>query len=285
MESSWQSEFWAGGIAGAAGVFVGQPFDFVKVRLQTMSTYAGPLDVLRKTLRHEGLVGVYRGTMPPVINSFALNAVVFTGYGHGHRMLEPVPSSHLQRAFWAGTFAGSLSVFALVPFDLVKCQLQVDRAKASGAEFKGMVDCAARIMRGRGIVGLYRGTLITSLRDSWTTGLYFVIFEALEDHLPGRAPGLNSHGSTLVAGGVAGTVTWALAFPIDVVKSKVQTLPVDTPPSAVSLSQLAMATWRKGEMFRGLGCCLLRAFPVNAITFWVYRRVHALWGGVADGGG
>ena len=59
-------DFGSGWIGGIAQVLVGQPFDTVKVRLQTQSTnqaqmlYSGPLDCLKKTVQREGVPGLYR---------------------------------------------------------------------------------------------------------------------------------------------------------------------------------------------------------------------------------
>ena len=46
-----------GGVAGAANIFTGFPFDTVKVRLQASATgaYAGPMDCLRGIMRVEGV--------------------------------------------------------------------------------------------------------------------------------------------------------------------------------------------------------------------------------------
>ncbi|XP_014393529.1 PREDICTED: solute carrier family 25 member 45 isoform X5 [Myotis brandtii] len=46
-------EFVAGWISGALGLVLGHPFDTVKVRLQTQSTYRGIIDCTVKTYRHE----------------------------------------------------------------------------------------------------------------------------------------------------------------------------------------------------------------------------------------
>lgn len=47
----------SGGVAGAANIFTGFPFDTVKVRLQTSprGTYAGGLDCTRSILKFEGV--------------------------------------------------------------------------------------------------------------------------------------------------------------------------------------------------------------------------------------
>ena len=49
----------SGGVAGAANIFTGFPFDTVKVRLQASprGTYAGPVDCTRSILKFEGVCG------------------------------------------------------------------------------------------------------------------------------------------------------------------------------------------------------------------------------------
>jgi solute carrier family 25 (mitochondrial carnitine/acylcarnitine transporter), member 20/29 len=65
-------DFVAGWIGGVAQVMTGQPFDTIKVRLQTQSSaytlgqgtvqskYEGALDCALKTMRQEGPAGFYR---------------------------------------------------------------------------------------------------------------------------------------------------------------------------------------------------------------------------------
>ena len=49
----------SGGVAGAANIFTGFPFDTVKVRLQASprGTYAGPWDCARSIVKYEGVRG------------------------------------------------------------------------------------------------------------------------------------------------------------------------------------------------------------------------------------
>ena len=55
----------AGTVAGIAVCLVGHPFDTLKVRLQTQPInnpiYAGVVDCFYKTLKWEGIGGLYRG--------------------------------------------------------------------------------------------------------------------------------------------------------------------------------------------------------------------------------
>ena len=64
-----QKDLVGGSVGGIAQVLVGQPFDIVKVRVQTAppGTYASPLDCATKLLRADGPKGFYKGTLTPLL--------------------------------------------------------------------------------------------------------------------------------------------------------------------------------------------------------------------------
>jgi solute carrier family 25 carnitine/acylcarnitine transporter 20/29 len=69
-----QKDLVGGSIGGIAQVLVGQPFDIVKVRIQTSAkgTYASPLDCAKGLLKADGFKGFYK-----VPNSFSCLHVGF----------------------------------------------------------------------------------------------------------------------------------------------------------------------------------------------------------------
>lgn len=81
--------------------------------------------------------------------------------------------------------------------------------------------------------------------------------------------------SSALAGGTTGALTWAMVYPFDVIKTQIQTMPLDPDdPSkrkiaAVTRSLIEKYGWQK--LFRGLTVTCLRAFPVNGIIFPVYE--------------
>lgn len=273
-------ELVAGGVSGAVAVFVGQPLDFVKVRLQASSMrYAGPIDCLAQAVRQEGVAGVYRGVAPPLLNSVVLSSVLFGGYGQGRRLLEGSGLAGAGLTFFAGAYAGLLTSAVITPFDLVKCQMQVDRAGGRAGRFQNGAACARAILAREGLRGLYRGGVVTAVRASPTFGLYFFLFEALQRELPRAAASLRGEMATLFAGGIAGMCTWAISYPLDTVKTHLQTLPLSGPPAERTIAHAVRTIYaRQGvaQFYRGLGTCLIRAFPVNAIMFVVYARLKAL---------
>lgn len=94
----------------------------------------------------------------------------------------------------------------------------------------------------------------------------------------------------LLCGGLAGIVTWASIFPLDVIKTRVQTQTSyqesrsngersgllqpnssERRMSSIEVAKHAYRTEGAGVFFRGLGICSVRAFVVNAVQWAVYE--------------
>lgn len=139
------------------------------------------------------------------------------------------------------------------------------------------------ILKHQGIRGLYLGGAITSVRDSFGFAWYFWSYELSKRLLLSRQadPFLEPKASDiLIAGGIAGVVTWASIFPLDVIKTRIQTqAPAANDLTAPLLAQgdsrpVQKSSWQIARdiaraegisgFYRGLGVCSLRAFIVNA---------------------
>jgi len=99
----------------------------------------------------------------------------------------------------------------------------------------------------------------------------------------------------LLCGGLAGIITWASIFPLDVIKTRLQTqvlndrshqqgerhalLAADTQGQRMSSLGIARHLYQTegvGVFFRGLGICSVRAFVVNAVQWAVYEWMMRL---------
>ena len=184
-------EFVAGWISGALGLVLGHPFDTVKVRLQTQTTYRGIVDCMVKTYRHESLLGFFKGMSFPIASIAVVNSVLFgvysnallalTATSHQERRAQPPSYTHV---FIAGCTGGFLQAYCLAPFDLIKVRLQNQtepRAQPGSPppRYQGPVHCAASIFQAEGPRGLFRGAWALTLRDTPTMGIYFVTYEWL----------------------------------------------------------------------------------------------------------
>ncbi|KAM4846104.1 solute carrier family 25 member 45 isoform 1-T4 [Thomomys bottae] len=283
-------EFAAGWISGALGLVLGHPFDTVKVRLQTQSTYRGIVDCMVKTYRHESVLGFFKGMSFPMFSIAVVNSVLFgvysnvlralTATSHQERRGQPLNYTHV---FIAGCTGGVLQSYCLAPFDLIKVRLQNQtepKAQAGGPQprYRGPVHCAATIFREDGPRGLFRGSWALVLRDTPTLGMYFVTYEGLcRQYTPdGQKP---SSGTVLVAGGFAGIASWITATPFDVIKSRMQMDGLRQRKYKGILDCIASSFRQEGigVFFRGMTINSARAFPVNAVTFLSYEYLLHAW--------
>ncbi|CAH8629506.1 unnamed protein product [Dicrocoelium dendriticum] len=122
----------AGINGGIATVYVGQPLDTIKVKLQAFpESYSSALNCFRVTLAKDGIVrGLYAGTAPALAANIAENSVLFCALPLCQNLVRIGFSKHpsdnlsdFQHAC-AGSLAAFWSSLALCPTELVKCKVQ-----------------------------------------------------------------------------------------------------------------------------------------------------------------
>ena len=72
----------SGGVAGAASVFANTPVDVIKTVMQGLDAhkYKGTLDCAVQIVKHEGIKGLYKGTVPRLSRVVLDVAITFTLY-------------------------------------------------------------------------------------------------------------------------------------------------------------------------------------------------------------
>ncbi|XP_056646956.1 mitochondrial basic amino acids transporter [Diorhabda sublineata] len=259
-------DFIAGCVGGVAGVFVGHPLDTVKVNLQTQSAkkpkYTGTLDCIKSLMVKEGIKGLYRGVTSPVAGLAALNAIVFGVYGNVQKNMVN-PDSLLSHAI-AGASAGLLTSFITSPMELVKSRMQVAGTQAG----KNPLDCLIKIYTKKRLRGVFHGLGITIGREVPAFTTYFITYELLTQTEEGK---IASSAQILFAGGMAGVVSWVIPYPVDVIKSLIQVDGITSQKYTGYYDCMKKTVSSQGylSLYRGLTPTVIRAFPVNAVTFFV----------------
>ena len=75
------------------------------------------------------------------------------------------------------------------------------------------------------------------------------------------------------AGGVAGVLSWAVTYPQDVIKSRMQADAANKYRGVTHCLKASLAAEGGRVLWRGLGSALIRAFPLNAVTLGVHRML------------
>ncbi|OJJ47533.1 hypothetical protein ASPZODRAFT_24451 [Penicilliopsis zonata CBS 506.65] len=273
----------AGAAGGIAQVLLGQPFDIVKVRLQTSSQYSSALDCAGKILKNEGPMAFYKGTLTPLIGIGACVSVQFGAFHEARRRLEELnqkkyadPTLSYGQYFLAGSVAGVVNSVLSGPIEHVRIRLQT---QPHGADrlYSGPLDCIRKLSAQGGVShGLYRGQVVTVLREAQAYGMWFLTFEYLMN-LDAKRNNVKREeiSSIKVAtyGGLAGEALWLASYPLDVVKSKMQTDGFGAQQQFRNMRDCFRKTYAMeglGGFWKGIGPTMLRAMPVSAGTFAVY---------------
>ncbi|KAH6917486.1 mitochondrial carrier domain-containing protein [Coprinopsis sp. MPI-PUGE-AT-0042] len=269
-------------------------------------TYRGAVDVLKQIVRNEGVLALYKGATPPAVGWAAIDSVLL-GSLHNYRLLllqngmsEPNPGSGNPRLTLlghgvAGLFAGCTSAVIATPVELLKVKLQLQAQKRiAERRFTGPVHCMREIVRAQGPLGLwsgFSGTVASRVNFFWM----FFSFEAFMRGF-GKLNGTRFEESAQVSTGLANFLSgglgafsyWIMAIPADNVKNRMMAYPYPdsypTPGSTLRIptfSQTAKKIFIQdgyAGFFRGLGPCLLRAFPVNASALFVYEGLMRIFG-------
>lgn len=275
--SSQLKSFISGAAGGISLVLVGQPFDFVKVKVQTSNEYKGAIDCIRKTVARDGIKGLYKGMLAPLIGITPLYSVCFWGYDLGQQLIrlgmgkatgEKLSIAELSVA---GGFSALPATALMAPMERVKCLLQTQTVDpvTGKKQYTGAIDVVRQLYKQGGMRSIYVGTGATLLRDIPGSVAYFGGYELLKKALtpPGKRPEDLSPLTVLFAGGMAGVFNWMVAIPADVIKSRLQTAAPGTYSGTMDCLSQLLKKEGPGALFRGVGPVMLRAFPANAACF------------------
>uniref|UniRef100_A0A671KJT4 Mitochondrial glutamate carrier 2 n=2 Tax=Sinocyclocheilus anshuiensis TaxID=1608454 RepID=A0A671KJT4_9TELE len=301
-----------GGVAGLVGVTCVFPIDLAKTRLQNQQgarVYSGMLDCLAKTIKMEGYFGMYRGAAVNLTLVTPEKAIKLAANDVFRQKLSKDGKLPLWGEILAGCGAGTCQVVVTTPMEMLKIQLQdagrlaaqrtvaaSASASAAGSTPSLVGSQAAQpgtnapprssatritleLLKTRGLRGLYKGAGATLMRDVPFSMIYFPLFANLnavgrtEDRHSNpqeRAPFLQS----FVAGCTAGSVAAVAVTPLDVIKTRLQTLQKgegeDSYRGIIDCAQRILKREGPAAFLKGATCRALVIAPLFGIAQGVY---------------
>ncbi|XP_025085408.1 mitochondrial ornithine transporter 1-like isoform X2 [Pomacea canaliculata] len=295
-------DFTGGTIGGIVTVYVGQPLDTVKVKMQTFPTlYGNAVQCFIKTFKQDGIArGLYAGTVPSLAANVSENAVLFCFYGMCQKIVSFVTGtqsvevmSPLENAV-SGGMAAFFSSFALCPTELIKCRLQAMREMATRGQQEGGLErlkigpfgLTREILKSEGILGLYKGLTSTFMREMPGYFFFFGGYEISRHLLTPAGKKKDEIGAlrTVVCGGIGGVSLWVAIFPADVCKSRIQVQSVagTKPPTFLQMFFGILRNEGIGALYKGLGPTVVRTFPATGALFLAYETTKKYGNSLAD---
>lgn len=244
----------AGGFAGCVAKTIMAPLSRLTILFQvgpmlsaatdsgsvTMKTnqFSGSLySVGRRVLKEEGLLSFWKGNLTSVIHRFPYSAINFTVYDRlrtSFRKLNYIESPFTR--FICGASAGGTACFACYPLDLVRTRLTVlttPSTSGGGSIYGSISSTMLSIIKNEGIMGLYRGVLISVCVTTPTFGISFCVYGTVKEKLLNLSSSsynvfadpssgkLSAYGSML-CGAMSGITSSLIMFPADSIRRRMQ---------------------------------------------------------------
>jgi solute carrier family 25 (mitochondrial carnitine/acylcarnitine transporter), member 20/29 len=257
----------AGLFAGACGIFVGYPFDTMKVKLQST---AGGIVQDKVPFSLNGLRLLYRGVVVPMLTAGIMQSMNFGVYDSTRRYIlrSDAKVSELHSSFLGGAISGLIMSGITTPIQLLKIQLQTHVTLS----LTQLLYRDIFLTRRWGI--LYRGFGVTAFSDTLGRGIYMYSYEVakqvLTENFSDQMPVLSIR---MTSAAYAGVISWLLLFPMDTIKTLVQST-YSGPSATAYLLQFIKTGEGIKVLYRGCLYAVIRAAPVAATILPLYEHTQ-----------
>ena len=222
--------FIAGGISGLFQTIISHPLDTIKtynqVNIQDKINF--------KKFKY------FNGIVPSTLISITTTSITF---GVNYTQAKYYKC---ENHYGTGMIAGIVNTIFINPMENYKVMYQAQTYSKNRD-----INWDIRNIRNN-IKNMNKGFNVTLSREIIANSLYFGLYNDLKKHT-----------SIFNAGGIAGAASWLFTYPLDVIKSRVQ-----------SSDMTYIDAIKKKNLWSGLSYCLLRAYIGNAVGFTVYEYIY-----------
>jgi len=225
-------------LSGAAAVIsktAAAPIERIKLLVQNQDEmlksgrlsepYKGVIDCTMRTYKTEGILPFWRGNLANCIRYFPTQALNFAFKDKIKQLFKASKQDSYALGFaknmGSGGMAGALSLCFVYSLDYCRTRLAND-AKSAGKgggerQFNGMIDVYKKTIASDGIVGLYRGFVISCVGIVVYRGCYFGLYDTLRPIL------LGENASVILSFALGYVVTISaglISYPIDTIRRR-----------------------------------------------------------------
>ncbi|CAE7334909.1 Slc25a23 [Symbiodinium natans] len=183
--------------------------------------------------------------------------------------------------FCAGAFSGIMSRTLTAPLDRIKIMMQAGNAPKIGSHRPGhrwdarspKLRAAARaILRDGGPGAFWQGNGANVLKVMPESAVKFLVYDKVKSAVA-HTETLLPVSERLVAGSVAGCISQAVVYPLDVTKTRLAAAPAGTYSGILDCIQRTVALEGFRALYKGIGSALLAIVPAAGIDLAVYNTL------------
>merc|ERR1712126_774607 len=158
----------SGGVAGSLSLTFVYSLDYCRTRLANDAKsksgtrqYSGMVDVYVKTIKSDGIQGLYRGFVISCVGIFIYRGMYFGLYDSLKPIVVGEGGSAMISFFlgWAVTIVSGLMSY---PIDTVRRRMMM--TSGGGVKYNGSIDCATQVIKNEGFMSLMKGAGANVLR-------------------------------------------------------------------------------------------------------------------------
>ncbi|KAA0199745.1 Major ADP/ATP carrier of the mitochondrial inner membrane [Fasciolopsis buskii] len=292
---SFAENFMLSGVAAVIAKTAAAPIERVKLLIQNQDEmikqgrldrpYRGVIDCTVHTFKTEGVLPFWRGNLPNCLRYFPTQALNFAFKDKVKAAFtiekdEPYFVSFYKNVV-SGGVAGALSLVFVYSLDYARTRLANDAksAKKGGSrEFNGLVDVYVKTFKTDGIVGLYRGFVVSCVGIIVYRGFYFGLYDTIKPIVLGPDAGVAisfclGYGVTITSG--------LISYPIDTIRRRMMMTSGQAVKYKSSLDCAAQILRNEGFMslMKGAGANILRGVAGGGVLagFDKFKELYAAY--------
>jgi len=177
----------SGGAAGATSLCFVYPLDYARTRLGADvgrgtgdRQYNGLLDCLKKTVKSDGIGGLYRGFVVSVQGIIIYRATYFGFFDTAKGMLPDPKNTPFLVSFMIAQCVTTIAGITSYPFDTVRRRMMMQSGRAkSDIMYKNTLDCWRKIAKNEGSSAFFKGAFSNVLRGTGGA-LVLVLYDELK---------------------------------------------------------------------------------------------------------
>jgi len=284
-------------LSGAAAVIsktAAAPIERIKLLVQNQDEmikagrlsepYKGVIDCTMKTFKSEGLLPFWRGNLANCLRYFPTQALNFAFKDTIKAMFKADPKESYAAKFtkniFSGGAAGAMSLCFVYSLDYARTRLANDAKGKGGGErqFNGLIDVYRKTLASDGIVGLYRGFVISCVGIVVYRGFYFGLYDSLKPIILGDNSGLFLN---FILGYTVTVSSGLLSYPIDTIRRRMMMTSGQAVKYKGSVDCGMQIVKNEGFMslMKGAGANILRGVAGAGVLsgFDEFKKVYIAW--------
>lgn len=296
-------DFTMGGVSAAISKTAAAPIERIKLLKQNEDEmiksgrldrrYTGIMDCFTRITRAEGVSGLWRGNTANIIRYFPTQALNFAFRDYFKQLFNMDKDLHGYFKWFLGNLAsggaaGATSLTFVYSLDYARTRLANDiqsAGKNKTRQFNGLIDVYRKTLATDGIVGLYRGFVISCVGIVIYRGLYFGMYDSLKPAILKGSLSNNFFATFALGWGV--TIGAGLAsYPIDTIRRRMMMTSGEAVKYKSSIDCAVKIFKEKGvkSFFKGAGANIVRAVA-GAGVLAIYDQFQLIFLGKKYGGG